>query len=285
MKQVLIFSFLLAILWNPVTSHAQLISQTQRNQATQVLDIAYIKSKTLRSEYLKLESELWRPLHESRVASGEMTAWFLFEVTYPYGSNRDYDFVAINIFPGTESLKNQSLDGMRALFKKLNPNVDTEAIYEKTMASRELVKGEVFTFISGTTPIKLSEPSDFMQVNFMRVPDVAATYYENLEKQYALPLHSLRVKAGDMQNWSLLKRTLPLGVDYPYQYITMDEYANWEMLTKEPTPGLWEQAHDNLVEQEIWNKFIEVRDLVRQETWKLVSYVVKQDAVVRTRGR
>ncbi|MEL6132623.1 MAG: hypothetical protein AAFR59_04575, partial [Bacteroidota bacterium] len=279
MKHVLTFALILGFIGSYLTLQGQVAQQSQ------VLDIVYLKSKTAHSAYIKLETELWKPLHEARVTSGEMTAWYLFEVTYPYGSNRDYDFVAINVFPNQEGLKNQAEDSLRNLFRSLNPTVDVEEIFERTYGSRELVKGEVFSYVSGTPFFKIHQPADFVQVNFMRVLEVVATRYENLEKIYALPLHTERVKAGDMQNWSLLKRSLPRGVDYPYQYITVDEYSNWDMLTKEPTPGLWQIAHGEVVEQEIWAKFLEMRDLVRQETWRLVSYVHKENAVVKSRGQ
>jgi len=46
--------------------------------------------------YEELESELWMPVHEERIRSGEMAAWELFSVRFPGGTSPEYNYVTIN---------------------------------------------------------------------------------------------------------------------------------------------------------------------------------------------
>ena len=69
-------------------------------------------------EYLKLERETWKPVHQERIRAGQMRSWALYSVQYPYGASLEYDFVTIDTYA---SLADAERD-ISAIFAKVHPS-------------------------------------------------------------------------------------------------------------------------------------------------------------------
>ena len=75
------------ILFEPVCDPALAQEQPSQNQ---YIEINYMKVQPGQEpEYLRLESELWKPIHQARVNSGLILSWKLCAVYYPGGSDSD----------------------------------------------------------------------------------------------------------------------------------------------------------------------------------------------------
>ncbi len=90
--------------------------------------------------YLQVEREWWKPVHEDRIRRGQMHAWALYRVRYPDGTQRDYDFVTVNVFDKFEDAERDPFE----LFPLVHPELDIERVEQETLASRRLVRGELW---------------------------------------------------------------------------------------------------------------------------------------------
>ena len=265
--------FLLAGLFFVLTVlPVDLISQEVGAAPQIMVDISYMKSKS--DNYVELEKEMWKPLHQSRVEKGEMLGWYLYEVTYPYGSDRKYDYVTMNVYYSPTYMRDAQAETIDAHALRVHPEKSLEEIAEATQAARDMVWGEVFYFVDRVLPANSGQPAAFIKVNFMKVDEGSDMDYVDMEKKFFKPVHTAAAEEGVMTDWNLLSRTLPAGSGYDYQYLTIDHYASAEVLNQPADNSLWMKVHgDKSDPEDILHKIQEVRKLTRQETWKLVDFV------------
>ncbi len=90
--------------------------------------------------YVEVETEWWKPVHAERIRQGSMHSWSLYRVRYPDGTAKEYDFVTVNVF---DTFADSELDPF-AFLAEVHPDADTAAIEEETLASRRMVRGEIW---------------------------------------------------------------------------------------------------------------------------------------------
>ena len=56
------------------------------------------------NEYIRLETEVWKILHQARKDAGLMDGWFLFRVLSPSGTHTEYNYVTVNAYSSLEKL-------------------------------------------------------------------------------------------------------------------------------------------------------------------------------------
>ncbi len=44
------------------------------------MGVDYMKSKS--ANYVQVEQEMWKPIHQSRVDAGELLGWYLYQITW-----------------------------------------------------------------------------------------------------------------------------------------------------------------------------------------------------------
>src|SRR6185295_2351325 len=119
-------------------------TQAQQPQRPSVYLVNFMKANPAKvEEYLKLERETWKPVHQERIRAGQMRSWALYGVQYPYGTSLGYDFVTIDTYA---SLADAERD-ISALFAKVHPSTPLADIGSRTEAARSLVRGEVWSRI------------------------------------------------------------------------------------------------------------------------------------------
>jgi hypothetical protein len=52
-----------------------------------------------RSEYSKMEKDTYTKIHQARIKAGEMKNWHFMSRVFPSGTDSDFEFVTINVFP------------------------------------------------------------------------------------------------------------------------------------------------------------------------------------------
>ncbi len=92
------------------------------------------------ADYIRLEQEVWKPVHQERVRAGQMHSWALYAVQYPYGAAREYDFVTIDVYASLADAERSIEDVLR----KVHPNLAGDQIGTQTEGARSLVRGEVW---------------------------------------------------------------------------------------------------------------------------------------------
>ena len=119
-------------------------SQAQQPQRPSVYIVNFIKANPAKyQEYLQLERETWKPVHQERIRAGQMRSWALYGVQYPFGTSLEYDFVTIDTYA---SLADAERD-ISPVFAKVHPSVPFSEIGSRTEAARSIVRGEVWSRI------------------------------------------------------------------------------------------------------------------------------------------
>lgn len=90
--------------------------------------------------YVELEKGPWKAVHEERISRGLMRGWALYEVRYPLGTARPYDYVTVNVF---DSFADAERDPA-LLLESVLPDVSKDEVLEETLAVRDLVRGEIW---------------------------------------------------------------------------------------------------------------------------------------------
>lgn len=250
-----------------------LLAQDQ-SPSTIYVEVDYMKAKS--GEYVALEKDIWKALHQERIKNGDIVGWYLYSVRFPYGEGVKYDYVTVTIYDDLAKLEEPYKD-FEAWVKKVHPDMDVNKLNEKTSASRDLVWGEVFTIIDEAVPGPLNPPAQFIAVNFMAVDQGKGADYVKMEQEIFKPLHAAMVEAGDIQDWILLSCMAPQGDDYEYQYTTVDVYGSWENYGKNSMAKAWEKVHPDKDINDYFEKTAQTRTLKRKETWQLLDYIMAGD--------
>lgn len=95
--------------------------------------------------YVKLEKEIYKPLHKERMANGDITGWGLYSVVYPYSDSRGFNFVTANAFNNWEKMLTSDYS---AAFKKAHPKGDMAKVSAETGAARKMSKTETWRLIT-----------------------------------------------------------------------------------------------------------------------------------------
>ena len=121
-------------------------SETQ-SRKRHFLRIDYMKipqGQALR--YRELETELWKPVHQLRVAKGYITSWSLYGHHFPGGAGgaKDYQYVTVTEFPSL-----QSMDELHyaELFQEVHGEDYDTTITEQTVESRTLTHTDIWALI------------------------------------------------------------------------------------------------------------------------------------------
>lgn len=114
---------------------------TQSQQPPLVVDVSFMKVEPGKvGEYLRLERELWKPVHQDRIRSGHMRSWSLYRVDFPYGTETPYNFVTLNVYNSSEDLEREFVP----VFEKVHRNIKIDDVFSRTLAARRLARGELW---------------------------------------------------------------------------------------------------------------------------------------------
>ena len=214
-----------------------------------------MKSST--PEYVYIETELWKPVHQSLVDSGKRDSWALYEVEY--GDRTVCDYYTVTTYRGEEQLNTDPAYG--ALFAEVHPNVDVADAMLRTGAARERLSTELWRMIDSTDV----GAHRYAVMNRMYADDPLT--YEQTESRVFKAAHQVLIDEGHRTGWGVYELVSPIGSEIPYNYATVD-------LTNELGPVPMAQAmmtaNPDRDLDEMY-ELLEVRDQVRSETWRLVA--------------
>ena len=115
---------------------------TQQSTASPVVvEVAYMKvDPTKDAEYLKMEHDIWRPMHQERIKQGHMRSWTVYGVRYPNGTKSEYDYAVVNTYNSLADVDRPLAD----IASKIHPNIPIAELARRTYAARDLVRGELW---------------------------------------------------------------------------------------------------------------------------------------------
>lgn len=249
------------------------IAGTVFAQGNPIMEIAYMKvPPNGAEEYISMEREIWKPVHQERINNGKLLGWYLLRVEYPGGSNADYNFVAVNIYPSIADL-DDPYAGIE--WKAIHPAVDAGQLMERTDASRNMVHTEVFELIDEAIPGQPDVMPRYIAVNKMLTPVGGNVDYEAMERRIWKPLHQERIRQQRMEDWMLLRRILPNGTRWNYNYITWDAYASYLDFNLPFQEETFDRIHPNKRMDKTMENTIEQRTHFAQEMWSVIDYLYR----------
>lgn len=199
------------------------------------LTIDYQKTEPGKArDYVQLEKEYWKPLHQERVNLGRIRSWKLYSVMFPNGDRNEYDFVVLTEFACFEDMDASyaGVDRRRILgeskYAELQP---------KTTAVRKLVRQDTLAVLLSTENWDKAE-NKIIQVHFLKsVPGKFGDLIK-VQRDYYLPSNEDLVKLGRAVSWATTAVRYPVKFDAPYDSVSFNGAASLAEFEKEP-PNAW----------------------------------------------
>jgi len=96
------------------------------------------------AEYITLENDMARPLHEARIENGEMYSWRTYSLLKPGGLNYKYNFVTADYY---EELNHIEYGFTNDLIRSVMPGTDINKMFEAIYATRDIVRSELWQLV------------------------------------------------------------------------------------------------------------------------------------------
>lgn len=118
---------------------------TQQGQpAPMLVEVNYMKvDPNNEQDYLRLERELWKPVHQEGIRTGQLRSWTLYQVRYPFGTEQPYNYVTVNIYKSLADADRYG-ESLQQLFAKVQPKLSWQEVARRTFSARQLVRGDAW---------------------------------------------------------------------------------------------------------------------------------------------
>ena len=127
-----------------------LLDQTTSSGASappaKYFQVGFMRSKP-NVDYVGLEREVWKPVHQELVRSGTMNFWGLYELVMPGGTSYPYDYATVQGVTSLSALENMYTEG---LFRRVHPNISIPDVSNRTAAARDLTRLELWVLVDST---------------------------------------------------------------------------------------------------------------------------------------
>lgn len=268
----LALAVVLALVTGGLLASPALAQEEAQDEPSQVFaQVDYMKAKPDDAgEYLSLERELWKPIHQERAKDGKILGWNLYAVRYPAGTGHDYNYVTVTFYDSMADVESPEFE---TYAQRAHPDKAINVVSERTTDARKWVRSELWTRLDEVAPeASPSEPAPFLQVDYMKVGPGGGSDYVSLEQDIWKPVHQARLDAGTIASWGLWQMNLPGGTSQPYSHATVTGFQSMADMPGYPE-GVWKEVHPDKNVDEIAKQTYAARDLVQTELWELVDSV------------
>lgn len=246
-----------------LTAPQQGNSQVQQVKRYALVEYMKVKPENI-EKYLELEKSFWKPIHEERIAQKEIVGWRLFRVRYT-GTDNEYNFVTGTFFDDVSKLeKAYNID-----IQKKHPGRNIDDIVEEIYKVCDLVKTNLLVVNNETVN---NTTFKYLQVNFMNIKQGAENEYLEVENAIWKPVHQDLVNTGAKAGWSLWSLVYPGGSGTEYQFIAVDDYANFSQLWKADYESAFSKVHEKRNAESLMDETNKSRLLVRSELWEAIDF-------------
>lgn len=217
--------------------------------------------KSTSPDYVDVELDLWKPMHQKLVDDGRKRSWALWAVRF--GDMQKCDYYTVSTFYGIEAVEDD-LSDLEEVFKQVHPGADFADAMDLTAESRELRETRLWRAVDAVP----FDDFKYAFINGMNAPDGAA--YVELERTVFKPIHEALVADGVTKGWILNELVSPRGSSMPFNYSTVDLVDSIDQI---PFGRYFETVHPDKDLDEVWMQTLETRDMVSSELWYLVDRV------------
>lgn len=224
------------------------------------------------SEYIKIEREIWKPVHNERLRLGIISDRRIYKVIAGEPGSR-YDYVITTVFNDFGKIDDYRLD---AIISEIYPSDDPDGIRRRTDSAREVVRSEIWQIDGSVLPPGATMPGgNYITINFFDARFGSGEHAE-LELEFWGRIHELRIERNILNSWALYSLLYPVGDAIYYTYSTIDYYDEPGDLTQHVGMELARIAHPNMNDEDLANYFNrtgEARSLYKTELWRLIDSV------------
>jgi hypothetical protein len=100
---------------------------------------AHPEGKT-QADHVKMEKDIWMPVHAARVKDGKMKAWLLMGLEFPFGSSMPYQEITVDVY---KDMKQMFAPFFEDYMAKAHPGKSIPDLIKATNEATKLIKGEV----------------------------------------------------------------------------------------------------------------------------------------------
>ena len=263
-KQTSLFSVAVFVLTAVVTQW----SPAQSYQG-QYMHIDYIdQSMEDINEFTQQISTTVKLVQQARKDQGIITDWYLYKVEYPGTHQSQYNYVSITISDRISAFEDIT-QGIEGMFE----GEDSNGLLMKYESVFTPNHSELWSIRNSVMQNENSRPSRYMVKNYMNVGQGFEFEYQMMEDETARPLHQKRMENDVMKGWELNSMILPGGLEYGYNFSTIDYYDHLEHVEFGFTEELIHQTNPDTNINEFFENINRSRDLVRREVWELVEHL------------
>ena len=245
--------------FQPLTVNAQ------SADTTWIIEFNYMKSHN--ADYVTLESDVWKKVHQKRIEQGSLWSWDLWAVNF--GVDESYDYVTVNVWRTWDSYENTWGESFERALEATQLDTPWEEIGSQTTAARTIVKNELWSFVDGTGDFS---DSKYVQVNYMNAPALGA--YRQMESDVFKPIFERFIENGDVEAWVVLSKLRPGGSDYPYNHVVFHWFSSLEQMYGEQEETMTEimaKVHPSIPSSDLFDMADERRDYARGELWQKID--------------
>ena len=109
------------------------------------VEIDYMKpypGKT--ADYIKMETEVYFPIHQERIKLRALTNWGLYEKLLPYQFDSENDFITANFFDDLRSIIDPKYE---AAFNSMPNNIDYIRLSGQVDQTRKMVRADLWKLV------------------------------------------------------------------------------------------------------------------------------------------
>jgi len=265
---LILISLVLAFLHSPDRVFSQ-----QDDNRTLYLKVDYYKATGQQmSQYLELELEQWKPMHQERFNRGIIKSWDFYSIVAAEPDS-PYNYITINVFDDFSLIDYYDLD---SIISSVYPDKDPDELMEHTRNSREVVRTEIWEVNERIMNDGQQTPGgDYLTINYFDSRGGSGEH-EEMELDFWGKIHETRIENEILNSWAMYTLLYPGGDARYYTYSTIDYYDNLGDLREPVGMALARAAHPDLSEEELNDLFTrtgESRTLFKTELWKRIGHL------------
>jgi hypothetical protein len=96
------------------------------------------------ADYVKMETEVYYPIHQERIKLRALTNWGLYEKLLPYDFNSENDFITANFFDDLRSIIDPKYE---AAFNSMPNNIDFIRLSSQVDQTRKMVRSDLWKLV------------------------------------------------------------------------------------------------------------------------------------------
>jgi hypothetical protein len=134
----------------PIPRSSTILAQSTQAQSAKYVEVDYMKTQPGKeADYVRMERETWKAIHQERIKNGQLRSWALYSVRFPAGDDEKYDYITVNAFDRFAQLENPYSDFERML-TKVHPNRKMSDLEQEIGSARRLVRSDIWQLIDET---------------------------------------------------------------------------------------------------------------------------------------